>query len=326
MKLERWKKLGEPFSRYSVSDFGRVKNDDTGYIFINCTKSCGYVKASLVDDAGIQRYRLVHCLVAVAFIGKQDGVVHHKDGNRENNTPNNLEYLSQKQNCLHKLYYSERKSRAVVQCTMGGEFVKRWNRISDIPQAKNGKANIIAVCRGRLKSAYGFVWRYEEDKINGEIWKPIITNGKRLAVSSEGRVRLTSGKVTRGYWHNGYRIVNVYGKSVFVHRLVCAAFHSIESPDGLVVNHKDFDKNNNREDNLEWISQQANCVHGAKNRSKESRVRRVAVVRSGLDGRKVYDSIEEAYRDTGISKGNICMVCKGERKTAGGFIWEYAVV
>ena len=36
-----------------------------------------------------------------------------------------------------------------------------------------------------------------------------------------------------------------------------------------------------------------------------------------------YKSIAEASEKTGISKGNICMVCKGKRGHAGKFKWEY---
>ena len=39
---------------------------------------------------------------------------------------------------------------------------------------------------------------------------------------------------------------------------------------------------------------------------------------------KEYSSIIEAERETGISNGCICEVAKGKRKTAGGYIWQYA--
>lgn len=37
----------------------------------------------------------------------------------------------------------------------------------------------------------------------------------------------------------------------------------------------------------------------------------------------LYGSILEASIKTGVQKQNICKCCKGERKTAGGFIWKY---
>lgn len=36
-----------------------------------------------------------------------------------------------------------------------------------------------------------------------------------------------------------------------------------------------------------------------------------------------YPSIMEAERQTGISNSSICQCCKGNRKSAGGFIWKY---
>ena len=36
-----------------------------------------------------------------------------------------------------------------------------------------------------------------------------------------------------------------------------------------------------------------------------------------------YPSLNEASRITKISAGNICSVCKGDRKSAGGFQWKY---
>lgn len=38
---------------------------------------------------------------------------------------------------------------------------------------------------------------------------------------------------------------------------------------------------------------------------------------------KKYNSAHEADRETGIPFTNICKVCRGERKTAGGYYWSY---
>ena len=36
-----------------------------------------------------------------------------------------------------------------------------------------------------------------------------------------------------------------------------------------------------------------------------------------------YSSIHEAERNTGCNNCNICKCCRGERKSAGGYIWRY---
>jgi len=38
---------------------------------------------------------------------------------------------------------------------------------------------------------------------------------------------------------------------------------------------------------------------------------------------QIYPTMSEAERQTGIPEPNISKVCKGERKTAGGYIWKY---
>ena len=42
-----------------------------------------------------------------------------------------------------------------------------------------------------------------------------------------------------------------------------------------------------------------------------------------IETQVIYESINEAERQTGISHGNIINVCKGKLKTTGGFHWEY---
>ena len=49
------------------------------------------------------------------------------------------------------------------------------------------------------------------------------------------------------------------------------------------------------------------------------------ILQYSKDGKFIaeYISTREAERQTGCHQGNICSCCKGERKSAGGFIWKY---
>ena len=49
------------------------------------------------------------------------------------------------------------------------------------------------------------------------------------------------------------------------------------------------------------------------------KARRVKCIETNI----VYDSIAQASKETGLSDGNISQVCKGKRKSCGGFTWEY---
>ena len=65
---------------------------------------------------------------------------------------------------------------------------------------------------------------------------------------------------------NGYYSVTLYTskgnkKLWHIHRLVCLSFLGVP-PNNYVVNHKDKNRLNNKLDNLEYISQRENVIHG----------------------------------------------------------------
>lgn len=98
-----------------------------------------------------------------------------------------------------------------------------------------------------------------------EIWKDIEGYEGRYEVSSSGRVRAVgSGLLVQYTSHDGYRVVwlNNNGPSYpyHVHRLVAKAFCEGYEP-GLQVNHIDENKENNRADNLEWVTPSQNMRH-----------------------------------------------------------------
>jgi len=100
-----------------------------------------------------------------------------------------------------------------------------------------------------------------------EIWKYISGYDKRYKISNTGKI-ISFGRIKpiEIKYKNirGYKNVTLYDgvkkKTIQVHRLV--ALHFIENHVYLPqVNHKDGNKNNNRKDNLEWISNKGNINH-----------------------------------------------------------------
>lgn len=159
-----------------------------------------------------------------------------------------------------------------------------------------------------------------------EIWKDIEGYNGKYQVSNLGRVKSLKGseKILKPRVSNtGYKYVNlcIQGKSktLKIHRLVAQAF--LPNPEGLPqVNHKDEDKLNNNVDNLEWCTREYNCNYGTRNKRIASTGGiKVICIETGI----AYDSILEAKRCTGINNTDIAEVCKGIRKTAGGFHWRY---
>jgi len=95
------------------------------------------------------------------------------------------------------------------------------------------------------------------------------------AVDTRGCVinRETGMKLRPRDGGNGYLKVRLYGgnangSNAAIHRLVAKAFCP-GYRDGLVVNHIDGDKHNNRAENLEWCTQQENVRHAREMRKND---------------------------------------------------------
>lgn len=108
-----------------------------------------------------------------------------------------------------------------------------------------------------------------------EVWKQL-NRFPAYAVSSLGRIKrikpgrsTKSGRILKQIFHAkiGYNMVNlsIGGKitQIFVHQLIAEAFLG-QCPPGQEVNHKDTDKINNNQSNLEYVSRKQNTIHAAK--------------------------------------------------------------
>lgn len=152
-----------------------------------------------------------------------------------------------------------------------------------------------------------------------------------LACSDGYIVNSETGVVIKGTPHKktGYAKVALYNKKhekkfLLLHRVIATAFCE-KDPRRNEVNHIDGDKLNNRSDNLEWVTRDENLEHAYKNGLMPNLTtsKKVLAINIETGERAEFSSIHTASKLTGISKGNICMACKGNRSYAGGFYWQY---
>lgn len=89
--MEQWKTI-EHFPKYSVSDQGRIRYDQTGRILRCNVNQYGLLQVGLMDE-GVQKHRSVPLLVAKAFLPELPGPFDtpiNLDGDRHNNQVTNL--------------------------------------------------------------------------------------------------------------------------------------------------------------------------------------------------------------------------------------------
>jgi hypothetical protein len=112
---EIWKDIKGYEGCYQVSNYGRVKSlprkinarwgeghNIKGRIMSQRLTHNGYLVCSL-RNGNIQKTYKVHRLVGEVFVenGKNYPQINHKDGNKLNNKPTNLEWVTPKQNTKH---------------------------------------------------------------------------------------------------------------------------------------------------------------------------------------------------------------------------------
>lgn len=129
--METWKDIEGYEGYYQVSSFGNIKNIKTNYVIkLNDINSVGYYRVTLYNP--IKKRFFVHRLVAYHFCDgyKEDLIVNHKDGNKQNNNANNLEWVTRSENDLHAFNNGLRK--AVGAAVIQKEKSKRKVILTDI--------------------------------------------------------------------------------------------------------------------------------------------------------------------------------------------------
>ena len=150
------------FENYMISDDGIIKSVKTGKIMKTWINIDGYASITLKHKNGTRKTFKVHRLVAQTFIPNPENkpTVHHIDQNKLNNTVDNLEWKTYKeQSDVH--FHRNSTSKPVKQYSIDGEFIQEWpsqsaaSRISHVP-----RTNINKCCNGERESAGNFKWSF----------------------------------------------------------------------------------------------------------------------------------------------------------------------
>jgi len=160
---EIWKPVVGYEGLYEISNLGKVKSLKYGKErILKPRNNKGYLEVDLPKDGKHKSYK-VHRLVAQAFIPNDDlfkTEINHIDENKENNNVNNLEWCNRQYNNNFGTRI-EKISKQVNQYDLAGNFIQTFPSMHEIErQLGYNNSHICNCCNGKLKTAYGFIWKY----------------------------------------------------------------------------------------------------------------------------------------------------------------------
>lgn len=125
----------------------------------------GYEHVFLRNNSIVSQQK-IHRLVAMAFIPNPENkpFINHIDGNKVNNSIENLEWCTHSENMQHSFYVLKNKAnenKEIIQKTISGIEIKRWPSLHAIEKETGfSRRNIQANITGKYKYAYNSTWEY----------------------------------------------------------------------------------------------------------------------------------------------------------------------
>lgn len=265
----------EDLEKYRITKSGKVWSDKSNK-FLNQTICNGYYNIKLNKS----KTYAVHRLVAITFLENKNNckIVNHIDETPLNNSLSNLEWVTQKEN-INKCSKDTSHPRKVIQFDLNNNMIMTHNSITEAGKYINLTRHAInKVCLGINKTAGGYIWKYED-----ESYKHTYINLEN-AISIEGydnyfifKEGLIYNKDRKSYIkpitnNSGYSYVTLSSskgkRNWYVHVLVAKHFLANDNKERTQVNHKNKIRNDNRVENLEWVTQSENIIHSKINNTK----------------------------------------------------------
>lgn len=336
--VEHWKfvNIDKFCDIYEISTLGRVRKNQI--VMKNFIGKDRYVYIKFSKDSKTQSFS-VHRLLALTFLNNyyDKEQVNHKNKIRHDNKIFNLEWNTRKENIAHSKQNCKDISRAVLQYDLSGNFIKEFSSLTnaaiEVYKDKKQGSSISKCCIGGVKTCKGFIWKYKKPNIKYIFDKTLFTQLKNYPdyyinkigeVYSDKRKKLLKPQDSKGYMRVNIRNDEFVGTKN-IHNLMAETFLEKTGYKELVVNHINNIRDDNRLENLEYvtISQNGFKSYYSDGGNNSKKLKKCAQYDLNNNLIKEFPSMRMASRETGITFYFISACCKENNKKHSDFIWKY---
>lgn len=155
---------------YSVDKEGNVFGHKRNKIVKQKLNEFGYCTIKLCKENKLY-YFMVHRLVAQAFIPNPNNLpqINHKDGDKQNNNVDNLEWCTQSYNMKHayRLGLEKPKGIKIYQWSVDGDLINIYDSIREanrFMKLNKSSSTIKNHCKNG-KPYKGFLWSFDEENV-----------------------------------------------------------------------------------------------------------------------------------------------------------------
>lgn len=317
-----------------VSNMNRIRHSN-GHVYEASITTAGYRTISIGKEIFT-----FHRVIAWLTHGDPppNAQVNHRDKDRSNCTPENLEYTAARENIRHCLddpnHGTYNRKGGVVICyrRVGTD---QWTEVTGhkAATAETGVSSceIVRQLSGGTKHVRGYEFMVPPlVDLPGEEWRELAE--PRVRVSNMGRLETVpkGGKwakrpqrSTPSPMRGGYAHVTVDKKNYVFHRLVLVAFVGPPPSPTSQADHIDSDRSNNQLSNLQWLSRSENC----KKRGPQSvfHAANRGVVIECESATKRFKSSAAAAKELGLTQSRVQSLCR-DKRTKDGMRFSYQVL
>ncbi len=187
-----------------------------------------------------------------------------------------------------------------------------------------------------------------------------IKDGKLERINKRGIVQKWKAVASKTNQSNGYCQVGFNGRLYMHHVILWTLYYNENIPEGLVIDHINGNRIDNRIENLIVINASEHirlhktklpktkicivcgkefeppinhrgrniicskeCCEKHHNQTIKNNCKKINQYSKNGELIKVWNSLHEIEKNLGLPATNVCKCCKGKLKSIGGFIWKY---